>query len=147
MVPLVIAPTGGTLTAPRADPVTVQRTFATARSVEFDALLLAGTPSPAKDAAGGRDAKAGAPHPTTAPVDPRITLMLQEAYRHAKAIGGWDGAETALQEAGIAPDAPGIVIGTDGGAVLRQITDLLGSHRVWDRFHPHRRPLPNRPPP
>ena len=43
MVPLVIAPAGGMLGAD-GDPVTVQRTFATARSVEFDALLLAGAP-------------------------------------------------------------------------------------------------------
>ena len=43
------------------EPITVQRTFATARSIEFDAVLLAGTPGPGKDAYGARDAKAGDP--------------------------------------------------------------------------------------
>ncbi|GAB3900062.1 hypothetical protein GCM10027612_61070 [Microbispora bryophytorum subsp. camponoti] len=41
MVPLLIAPYGGML----AD-MPVQRTFATARSIEFDALLLAAAPAP-----------------------------------------------------------------------------------------------------
>ncbi|GAA3290678.1 catalase CatB [Streptomyces cinereospinus] len=45
MVPLVIAPSGGRLD-PEGEPITVQRTFATARSIEFDALLLAGVPGP-----------------------------------------------------------------------------------------------------
>lgn len=47
MVPLVIAPAGGKLDA-GGDPITVQRTFATARSIEFDALVLAGAPDPAR---------------------------------------------------------------------------------------------------
>jgi hypothetical protein len=47
MVPLVIAPAGGKLDA-GGDPITVQRTFATARSIEFDALVLAGAPGPAR---------------------------------------------------------------------------------------------------
>ncbi|MFD3450718.1 catalase [Streptomyces sp. NPDC058691] len=134
MVPLIVAPTGGSLAGEGADPVTVQRTFATARSVEFDALLLAGTPGPAADARGGRDAKAGAPALAAAPVDPRVVLMLQEAYRHAKPIGGWDGADLALQAAGIAAGALGVITGSDGEAVLREITTLLGAHRVWERF-------------
>lgn len=134
MVPLIVAPTGGTLTGEGADPVTVQRTFATARSVEFDALLVAGTPGPAVDAQGGRDAKAGVPALAAAPVDPRIVLMLQEAYRHAKPLGGWDDPGPALQAAGIATDALGVVTGSDGEAVLREVTALLGAHRVWDRF-------------
>ena len=39
MVPLLIAPHGGTV-----DGMPVQRTFATGRSVEFDVLLVAGAP-------------------------------------------------------------------------------------------------------
>ncbi|WP_030273739.1 catalase [Streptomyces sp. NRRL B-24484] len=132
MVPLVVAPTGGRLTADGADPVDVQRTFATARSIEFDAVLLAGAPAPAADADGGRDAKAGLPAGTA--VDPRVTLMLTEAWRHAKAIGGWGGADRALQAAGIPADAPGVVLGEDGESVLNGITELLAAHRVWERF-------------
>jgi catalase len=133
MVPLVIAPTGGTLGTGGGEPVTVQRTFATARSVEFDALLVAGVPAPGKDAYGARDAKAGNGTPAQAAVDSRVALMLAEAYRHAKPLGGWGGAEEALLSAGIPQDAPGVLVG-DGGAILQEIVQLLGQHRVWARF-------------
>ncbi|MEU1424371.1 catalase [Kitasatospora sp. NPDC005751] len=136
MVPLVIAPTGGELTADGAEPLAVQRTFATARSTEFDAILLAGSPAPGIDADGGRDAKAGAPQGPGAPVDPRITLLLAEAWRHAKAIGGWGTAEQALAAAAVPAAGPGVVLGDDGENVLREITGLLAAHRVWDRFPP-----------
>ncbi|MFK0045955.1 hypothetical protein ACIQU4_17885 [Streptomyces sp. NPDC090741] len=63
------------------------RTFATARSVEFDALFLAGVPHPGTDAHGVGDATTGAP--VLEGPDPRILLMVTEAYRHAKAVGGW----------------------------------------------------------
>ncbi|HWM39022.1 MAG TPA: catalase, partial [Streptomyces sp.] len=57
MVPLVVAPGGGRL-GEGDEPVIVQRTFANSRSVEFDALLLAGVPARGDDAYGARDAKA-----------------------------------------------------------------------------------------
>ncbi|MET8223420.1 catalase [Streptomyces sp. NPDC004082] len=132
MVPLVIAPTGGKLD-PDGEPLTVQRSFATARSVECDALLLAGVPGPAKDAFGARDAKAG-DGAVDAPADPRVTLMLAEAFRHGKAIGGWAGADAVLTAAGIPLDAPGVVTADSGTGVLEQVTGLLGKHRVWERF-------------
>ncbi|MER7127566.1 catalase [Streptosporangium saharense] len=131
MVPLVIAPAGGVLGS-GDDSVTVQRTFTTARSVEFDALLLAGTPEPGKDANGARDAKAG--NATAARTDPRVLLMLGEAFRHAKPIGGWADATQALTAVGIDPSAPGVVVGDDGEAVLGEVVRLLGGHRVWERF-------------
>ncbi|WP_329138492.1 catalase [Streptomyces sp. NBC_01476] len=135
MVPLVIAPAGGTLDAD-GEPVTVQRTFATARSTEFDALLIAGTPAPGADAYGARDAKADDDVAVGTGVDPRVLLMLGEAYRHGKALGTWaDGAE-ALEAAGIAPDAPGVVIADTAEAALETVTTLLARHRVWDRFTP-----------
>ena len=128
MVPLIIAPKGGKLSG----GLTVQRTYLTARSVEFDAILVAGSAAPGTDAAAGRDAKAGDPtgHPA---VDPRVSMMLAEAYRHAKAIGGWDHVAHALAAAGIPEDAPGVVMG-DGPAVLEGIAELLAKHRVWERF-------------
>ncbi|MFD8595989.1 catalase [Kitasatospora sp. NPDC059646] len=135
MVPLVIAPTGGRLTREGTDPVTVQRTFATARSVEFDAIVLLGAPAPAADATAGRDAKAGAGG-APGPVDPRIVLMLGEAWRHAKALGATPAARRALDAAGIAPDAPGVVVADDTGALLDGLTGLLAAHRAWDRFPP-----------
>ncbi|MBH5333483.1 catalase [Streptomyces pactum] len=130
MVPMVVAPTGGRLD-PDGDPVTVQRTFAAARSTEFDAIVLAGAPSPGDDAHGARDAKAPA---TAGEVDPRVLLLVSEAFRHGKAIGGWDGAETVLRAAGVPADAPGVVGGDSGPAVLERIVPLLRRHRVWERF-------------
>jgi catalase len=136
MVPLVVAPTGGTLTAEDADPVTVQRTFATARSVEFDALLFTTAPLPGKDADAGRDAKACAVPALTAAVDPRVVLMAGEAFRHAKALGALDGARGVLDAAGIPAAGPGVVVTPDIDRLLRGVTDLLTTHRVWNRFPP-----------
>ncbi len=132
MVPFVIAPRGGKLSAAAGEPVTVQRSFATGRSTEVDALLLAGTPAPGKDAFATRDAKAWSG--VGAPVDPRLLLMITEAYRHAKPLGALGVARPVFESAGIPTDAPGVVIGDDGMAVLGEIVDLLGYHRVWDRF-------------
>ncbi|MEU9237593.1 catalase [Streptomyces subrutilus] len=132
MVPLVIAPTGGTLD-PGGDPIGIQRTFATARSVEFDALLLAGVPQAGADAYGARDAKAGTTQPPKAP-DPRVLLLVTEAYRHGKAIGGWNGAERLLESAGITTAEPGIAVADSGAAVVDAVATALGEHRAWDRF-------------
>uniref|UniRef100_UPI0004CAC010 catalase n=1 Tax=Streptomyces sp. NRRL F-2664 TaxID=1463842 RepID=UPI0004CAC010 len=131
MVPLVIGPVGGHLRG-EGHPVTVQRTYANARSVEFDALLFAGTPAAGADAYGARDAKAGDPRPATG--DPRILALLAEAYRHGKAIAGWNDAERLFEAAGIRHGEAGVVIAHDGPGALRQLTDLLGTHRVWERF-------------
>ncbi|MFF7300534.1 catalase [Streptomyces sp. NPDC008265] len=138
MVPLVIAPVGGRLVGD-GDPVTVQRTYAAARSVEFDALLFAGVPAAGADAYGARDAKAGDPRPAAG--DPRVLALLAEAYRHGKAVGGWNGAEQLFQAAGIHNGEAGVVIAGDGPAALRQLAELMGTHRVWARF-----PAPAAPP-
>ncbi|MFI1209898.1 catalase [Streptomyces sp. NPDC020802] len=132
MVPLVIAPTGGKLDT-EGEPLQVQRTFATARSVEYDALLVAGVPGHGKDAYGARDAKAGDAG-LDGIADPRVSLMLAEAFRHGKAVGGWAGADAVLAAAGIPADAAGVVTADSGSGALEQITRLLGEHRVWARF-------------
>ncbi|AGZ42949.1 catalase [Actinoplanes friuliensis] len=126
MVPLIIAPHGGTI-----GTVTVQRTFATARSVEFDALLVAAAPPPAPDALPSRDDKAGAG--TDRSVDPRVLMMIDEAWRHAKAIGAWGDGAAVLQRAGVA-GTPGVVAGESGADTFAAVQELLGSHRVWQRF-------------
>jgi catalase len=113
MVPLIIAPKAGMLDGGLHAPLPVQRTFITARSVEFDALLIAGGPIP---------------------TDPRVPLMLAEAFRHPKAIGGWGDATDALSAAGCPTDAPGVVLTDTPTDALSQLTDLLGTHRVWERF-------------
>ncbi|MFD0264732.1 catalase-related domain-containing protein [Kitasatospora indigofera] len=59
LLPLLIAPTG----APLADDLPAQRTFAATRSVEYDALVVAGPLLPAADDHGARDAKSGVTGP------------------------------------------------------------------------------------
>lgn len=131
ITPLVIAPVGGFLGAEGGVSVAVQRTYLTARSTEFDAVIVAGSGAPAPDAAVGRDAKAGAPSPT---LDPRVALLLTEAFRHAKAIAAWGSGVSALQAAGIPDDGTGVVVGDAPDAVVRPVQELLAAHRVWERF-------------
>jgi catalase len=126
MVPLVFAPHGGTI-----GDIPVQRTFAAGRSVEVDVLLLAGAPAPGPDARGAWDAKAG--RPGTATIDPRVVLLVEECFRHAKAIGAWGAGVTVLDAAGVT-GAPGVVAGSDASSVLEEVQQLMAGHRVWDRF-------------
>ncbi|MEV8049536.1 catalase [Streptomyces bacillaris] len=135
MVPLVIAPAGGTI-GPDDDPVTVQRTFTTARSIEFDALLIAGAPAPGADGYGARDAKVDDGAAVAVGIDPRILLLVAEAFRHGKAIGAWAAGLEILEAAGIGSDVPGVVTADDAAAALDGLTDLLAHHRAWERFTP-----------
>jgi catalase len=130
MVPLVIAPSGGTLDG-NDGGLPAQRTYLTARSTEFDAVLIAGSGAPAPDASQGRDAKAGQPGDG---LDPRLVLLLTELFRHAKAIGGWGQAVSCLHGAGIPTDSPGIALGEGPDDVIPQLTGLLAAHRAWERF-------------
>ena len=80
-----------------------------------------------------RDTKAGE---SGAPaLDPRVVLLLQECFRHAKVIGAWGRGIEALELAGIvlATD-PGVVVGEEPEEVFAAVHGLLGSHRVWERF-------------
>ncbi|MFF2548838.1 catalase [Kitasatospora sp. NPDC058063] len=128
MTALIIAPTAG----PLADGLPVQRTFAAARSVEFDALLVLGTPARGADDHGARDAKSSG----SSPVDSRVALLVNEAYRHAKPLGGHPAARAVWAAAGIDPHAPGVLTSEDPDEVLAGIVGLLGTHRAWDRFPP-----------
>ncbi|GAA2089922.1 MULTISPECIES: catalase [Brevibacterium] len=109
MVPLLIAPTE----APLTDGTPVQRTWLTARSVEFDALVfLAGDDRP----------------------DPRVTLLAAEAYRHSKALAFGPGSPLP-QAAGIETAAPGVLTGTVR-EVLGDLFTAMSRHRAWERFAP-----------
>ena len=76
------------------------------------------------------DAKAGTSHSVV--TDPRVVKLLQEAWRHCKAIGAVD-ARDALAAAAIPDTAAGVVTGKTS-AVGTQMLTLLGVHRVWERF-------------
>ncbi|MDQ1057474.1 catalase [Arthrobacter globiformis] len=131
IVPLVIAPSGGTLGGEADGGIPVQRTYLTARSTEFDAVIVAGSGAPADDAEQGLDAKAGAPG---ASLDPRVVLLLSEAFRHAKAIGAWGSGSAGVDAASIRDDAAGVVLGDSAVQVVPQIQELLAAHRAWERF-------------
>jgi catalase len=131
LLPLLIAPTGAAL----ADDLPVQRTFAATRSVEYDALVIAGPLLPASDDHGARDAKSGVGH-FGSQVDSRVALLAGEAYRHAKPIVALPGTEAVLATAAADPGAPGVIAGDDPDDIVTALTGLLASHRVWERFPP-----------
>ncbi len=137
MVPLLIAPKGGKIFADTDEPLDVQRTLLTARSIEFDTILVGGALAPGADAVEPRDAKAGenagASSSGRPSVDPRVSLMLGEAFRHAKALGGWGPGAALLGALGY-EGQPGVVTGTDAEQLLSEVVDLLAEHRVWHRF-------------
>jgi catalase len=110
---LIIAPVGGIIgKGKRALPV--DRTLATARSIEFDTIVIAAGTTPSKDI--------------------KQVVMLQEAYRHCKALGGWGDGTDGLAAAGIPLDGPGILIGNSvTAAFTSEVVTALGLHRVWDR--------------
>jgi len=110
------------------------RTLLTSRSVEFDAVVVTALPAPAADARQTRDAKAGAG--SSAAVDPRLTLLVDEAFRHGKAIGVVGDASMAAA-LGLADDEAGVTVG-DAARVAAATVEGLGRHRAWDRFTPTR---------
>ena len=86
--------------------------------------------APGADATPHRDSRAAAP--MTSGLDPRVELLLQECFRHAKAIGGWGaGADTLSEMFG---EQPGIVIGGEPADVVESLLGLMAQHRAWDRF-------------
>jgi catalase len=109
----VIAPAGGVLRRGRSQQV-VERTLLTARSIEFDALLIAAGTAPTQDI--------------------KLVLLLQEAYRHCKAIAAWGDGDVILADAGIDPDAAGVHLAdTVDKDFIDALAAAVGLHRAWDR--------------
>lgn len=110
---LVIAPIGGTLGS-GAQSTPVDRTLLTCRSIEFDALLVAEGVEPTNDI--------------------KLVLLLQEAFRHCKALGAWGNGAAVLEGAAIPLDGPGVVIGpTVAKAFTDELISAVGLHRAWAR--------------
>ncbi|BBX06616.1 catalase [Mycolicibacterium aichiense] len=111
--PLVTAPLGGVLKSGRRS-VVVERTLLTARSIEFDAVVVAAGTKPAHDI--------------------KLVLLLQEAFRHCKAVAAWGDGADALTAAGIDLGSAGVLT---ADSVDRSFTTALGEavglHRVWER--------------
>jgi len=114
VTPLLIAPDG----APLADGTPVDRTLQTARSVEFDAVLVAD----------GASSLAG---------DPMLSLLIGESYRHAKAIGAWGDGVEVLATTAAAPSSTGVTAAEQADAVVEDLLTLMASHRVWERLVPN----------
>ncbi len=127
VLPLVVGPHGG-----KIGSITVQRTYANAASTEFDAVIVVGDTPPAADALPSLDTKSAAEGGPDTPIDPRISKLIGEAWRHAKAIGSVPGA-ASLTATLLPAAAPGIVHG-DPTTVAQQIIQLLAAHRAWERF-------------
>jgi catalase len=110
---LVVAPVGGILSH-GARQEAVERTLLTARSIEFDAVVVAGGTTPSGDI--------------------KLVLLLQEAFRHAKVLGAWGDGTAVLEAAGIPAGRAGVVT---ADTVAKSFTDELaaavGLHRVWER--------------
>ncbi|WP_067858784.1 catalase [Nocardia shimofusensis] len=109
MTPLVIAAHGGELGSGK-HTVPISRTLDTARSIEFDAVLLAATLP-----------------------DPKLTVLLQEAHRHLKVVVYTPAGEAALRTAGIADGFDGIEAASGIESAFALIAEALPEHRVWSR--------------
>lgn len=111
--PLVTAPIGGVLKAGRRS-VIIERTLLTARSVEFDAVVVAAGAKPVDDL--------------------KLVLLLQEAFRHCKPIAAWGDGTAALTAAGIELDAPGVLVADKADKkFVTALAGAVGLHRVWER--------------
>jgi catalase len=82
--------------------------------VEFDAIVVADGRQPS----------------------PKSVLLVNEAYRHAKALAAWGTGAQVLGAAGCPPEAPGVVLAAGPGEAVEGLLPLLSKHRVWERPTP-----------
>jgi catalase len=133
LVPFIVGPHGGTVGTFKVD-----RTYGTARSFEFDALVLGGALPPAADAIPALDARAAfraSDAAASGGVDARIIQLVGEMWRHCKVLGSLGSSgQQALESIGVDPESPGVVNGEAPGDVTEGLIALLALHRVWDRF-------------
>jgi catalase len=110
---LVTAPHGGQLKSGRRALV-VNRTFDTARSIEFDAVIVAAGTTPTPNI--------------------KLVVLLQEAFRHCKPLGAWGDGVSLIDAASIDRDAQGVLLASEAdGKFSGGLVAALGLHRVWDR--------------
>ena len=108
----VIAPHLGEL---KGD-VQVDKSFATAKSVFYDAVYVAGGKESATMLLGDYEAR----------------HFVREAYNHGKAIAASGEGAELLQAAGVG-SAPGVVIEKAGGDVAKAFFEAISQHRHWNR--------------
>ena len=105
MVPLVVSEHGGTL-GDAGKGVPISRTYDTARSIEFDAVVV-----------------------VDASRRPEAEVLLSEAFRHHKAIALLKGVD----DVGVDRSAPGVVTVSKPVKAVDELLPLLRRHRVWER--------------
>ena len=71
----------------------------------------------------------------TAPVaDIKLVVLLQEAFRHCKAVAAWGDGTAVLKAARIPTKGPGIEVADDVDKdFTARLAAALGLHRAWDR--------------
>ena len=109
----VLSPVGGELTDGDRT-VVIDRVLVSTRSIEYDAMVIA-------SGAGGF-------------VDVTMTVLLQEMFRHCKALAAWGDGQRVLVDAGLDTSAPGVLTATalDTGFTA-ELVALVGMHRSWAR--------------
>ncbi|GAA1412562.1 MULTISPECIES: catalase [Oerskovia] len=113
----VVAARGGVVGS-GADEQKVDRTAATVRSIELDAVVVA-------------DGMAGSALGT----HPRTRTVLEEAFRHGKAIAAWGDGVDVLVAAGIDTEAEGVLTADElSDGLLDDLVDAVGLHRAWGRL-------------
>ncbi|SHN46244.1 catalase [Cryptosporangium aurantiacum] len=111
----IIAPQGGMLGSGKSQQV-VERTFLTARSIEFDAIVVASGVAETPDAG-----------------DIKARILLLEAFRHNKVIAAWGDGVKVLAGAGIA-GGPGVLLADNPDKdFATSFVQAVGLHRVWER--------------
>ena len=118
-VPHVVATHKGAIAGRRrGDELTVDRSFHTASAAECDALVVA--------------------HGTGLAGQMAVATYVQSAFRHMKPVGAWGDGVDVLAAAGIAADAPGVLVGDKvNRALTKDVLAALAAHRHWDRADAH----------
>ena len=130
LAPFVIGSHGGTVAGLTAD-----RTYATARSFEFDAILLAGGLPPPRTPPPGLTPSRPVPrgHRTDRPPDCRAATEMR---RHLKVLGAVGaGGQAALEALGVSDDAAGVVVGASAD-VTGELVNTAGPSPVWGTIPP-----------
>ena len=61
-------------------------------------------------------------------------MLLQEAFRHCKAIAAWGDGVAVLKAARISGKGPGVEVADEVDKdIHRNLAAALGLHRAWDR--------------
>ncbi len=96
--------------------IQVDKSFATAKSVFYDAVYVAG----------------GKESATLLLSDYEARHFVREAYNHGKAIAASGEGADLLQAAGVG-SAPGVVIEKAGVDMAKAFVEAIGQHRHWNR--------------